>query len=489
MPTIRAIIMLSGGGAAGFLLGEPLQAMTIGLCVSFLWFNKKVILDNYSFNILILFAFINIISIYFSDHPYTAVDGAAHYILLFALFFGLQPLFKELPQLQEGVLWSLLITGSVYLIIFTPFYMIKHMDSAYNWGTGMLGFRNIRHFGMYMAILAIVSCLPLLKDNLSKVSKIISLLFIALFVGFLFISGGRGGTIALLITLPLVIVLSPKKRFENIAILCFSILLALWFSNTFAINAEFGRNWQRALGLTINLDDTINQLSSGRFLLWSSALDYIKTSPIIGHGAGVIPTFGPFIETDHPHNSVLQILLDWGLLGFTFFAIILGNGIAHIRKLNHHIIMTPAMAISVILLVYLCLHSLISGALFMRINLIVAAIALAIFTANLPKPTTARKSPIPRIICGLAVLWVCFVTVIGVWVSVAPNKSLARLLLYVPLLEGKVGSMEWRLAILNETQQTITPKEYIWLGKHCSEKSCPKILSRHQASTPANTKN
>jgi len=63
-------------------------------------------------------------------------------------------------------------------------------------------------------------------------------------------------------------------------------------------------------------------ISSGRLTMWTWSIDVIKQSPWIGHGTYTFyflpERFANQFWHDHPHNLILQSMIEWGLIGTVF---------------------------------------------------------------------------------------------------------------------------------------------------------------------------
>jgi O-antigen ligase len=66
---------------------------------------------------------------------------------------------------------------------------------------------------------------------------------------------------------------------------------------------------------------TLNQMSSGRLDMWRSAWRAFLHRPLFGYGEGQMAWVAPNAQDVYfqPHNIVLQLLLQWGLLGTALF--------------------------------------------------------------------------------------------------------------------------------------------------------------------------
>ena len=62
--------------------------------------------------------------------------------------------------------------------------------------------------------------------------------------------------------------------------------------------------------------------SSGRFFMWELYLQEAWNRPLIGHGGSSSYTFGMKAnEWDHPHNELIRVFFDYGVVGLVLLGI------------------------------------------------------------------------------------------------------------------------------------------------------------------------
>lgn len=88
--------------------------------------------------------------------------------------------------------------------------------------------------------------------------------------------------------------------------------------------------------------------ASARVFNYSQAIQMIKQSPIIGHGTGAFPILlGLEDKRGYPHNLILEILAELGIIGIVLFALFFGLSISSRRRLSSQ---RPYVTISLIML-------------------------------------------------------------------------------------------------------------------------------------------
>jgi O-antigen ligase len=113
--------------------------------------------------------------------------------------------------------------------------------------------------------------------------------------------------------------------------------------------------------------------------MWLATLDGIAASPWIGHGEDQFVSERGAWFYNHPHNSVLQFLYQWGIIGTAFALTIVGPIIANYRKAARTF---PEAALPAIgALTGLLLMSLLEGSLYHVFPLMVVIICLAVLAS------------------------------------------------------------------------------------------------------------
>lgn len=127
------------------------------------------------------------------------------------------------------------------------------------------------------------------------------------------ISGSRGGLVALIMIMFFILIL--KKKY--VLLLIFSVISFL--SIIYIVSHNVSITALERIQPLLNGD--IQQGTSGRLEIWSALMDVYKSDIItvlLGLGVGGSELVG--LKAD-PHNFYLQVLSEFGIIGFLFFAI------------------------------------------------------------------------------------------------------------------------------------------------------------------------
>jgi O-antigen ligase len=135
----------------------------------------------------------------------------------------------------------------------------------------------------------------------------------------------------------------------------------------------------------------INELTTNRWTIWKLTLPRVLEHPWMGHGQGqfvkMMTEFKGRIM--HPHNSLVQFLYEWGIVGTVSLAILVVRPLR--RKLRSWQRSDRANLPAIGALTAICIHSLFDGALFDPFPIMVAVISFAILaSAEFSKPGSSQ---------------------------------------------------------------------------------------------------
>lgn len=152
--------------------------------------------------------------------------------------------------------------------------------------------------------------------------------FVLLVLGFAWtdLSGGRASIGAALVGAAAVVLLSPRAQWARLALAFLAAMLIAaplsllaMAATPYILKERWGlyTAWVKLIG-EAGTDD----FSSRRTELWVQTIAAIRQSPLFGHGEGQFRSLVPATlgRLNHPHNSILQFLYQWGIVGSAFLA-------------------------------------------------------------------------------------------------------------------------------------------------------------------------
>lgn len=345
---------------------------------------------NFSFIALIV-STLGILSITFSVNPLSSFINFTHISFLFSLVLLGIHIKEKVNYLFYALFFSNLFLVCCSLLNYNFFLLDGELPNA----DGILyGFNNIRFFNQFQIV-----CIPIViyflnNKNLSRVAAILLTLNILLF----FISGARGATLALFIGLIISFYYQLLSKQILFKIFGCSIAAALLFYMYISYHSDI-----------ITLAYTFRTSSSGRVAIWSDLISKLTFVNIfIGHGPGAYVSNE--FRLSHPHNSVLQIVYNWGLiitlLVFSALLLLIKRSILQyiINKNQHN-------NTCVLVVISLLTYSLVSGIIVMPMpqTFIFIFIGLLISFSDLKVSFQKRTKKHLVSVTVLAIIYVCTV--------------------------------------------------------------------------------
>ena len=354
----------------------------------------KLRLDKKYYSILVIIFFSALLSTIFSYNKLQAALNFLHLILLINIInlgFTLQ---KNINKI-----FFLLFFSNLFVVCYSLLnYSFFIINQAQPYPDAILyGFYNIRFFNQFQIL-----CIPfviyfLQHKELSRAAFILLILNIFL----LLLSGARGAILASLVMFMFGSYYQLINRKQMLKILKCSFISLILFSIYLLYHQD-----------SESINYVIRTSSSLRVEIWSDLLSSLALSNIfIGNGPGVY--FSQEYGNSHPHNSVLQILYNWGGI-ITTFVIILFFKLFQlcIRYTNNNNI--PEFNICFLSLLGLLTYSLVSGVIVMPIPQTFIFILIGILLSYLPLDLkVSNKSEKNIIIYSLLSLFYIFFVILS----------------------------------------------------------------------------
>jgi O-antigen ligase len=213
-------------------------------------------------------------------------------------------------------------------------------------------------------------------------------------------SGGRGPLVALAGGLVCWFLVCPSDRRRLASTTTLQLLAGLALSAVFwTPRPELG--WWHAFSRTAAATQPgtidVSALTSTRSEFWRASVQHGLRSPWIGHGPDAYRFFTPKLDGQQPHNVVLQLWLDLGLLGALPALVLLSGAVWFGWRLARRDDPGGAVAPWVALLAALLLGGLLDGIFYHVLTLLPAMLALGVvlFAIGVPDvvPVAGRRGP------------------------------------------------------------------------------------------------
>ena len=315
---------------------------------------------------LILFALSVLISTFSSNSMIYSLHHLLYFFGLFLLCCILyQATYNKVSKIYE---FYILISFLLFISIGSAFWLSIYFGLDVNINT-ILSFANPRFLNQVQVWLIIpllyLSILALRRHQINRIISFVLMLSVAAIIA----TDARGISIALIATVMLWSLIDKAWRWQ-ILLVSSKVIIA-----GFLLKIIFLSPLPSYIFADGSLDFiSIRTDSPGRIQLWKDSLSFIN---FWGNGSGffictsennVVPRFG------HPHNSILQFVIEWGVLAVISYCLLLA-------LLLYKVVMTNRRAVRVSGLTLLAgfAYSFVSGVLVMPLSQLLAVLSIAIF--------------------------------------------------------------------------------------------------------------
>ena len=322
LPLIRdsfPILFPVVGSRAFICLGELLFSVVVLVGLAD---HRKI--NRFSFLLFLTWMIFTILSTISAEKIVPAIVRQAEWFSHILFSFSLYILLSKIRYFNF-FLFALVISG--FLLFLSSLCLIWfNMPNPLlvNWVVSVPGFRNIRHFGYYNVV-AIIFAAGLLLSYRSLL-KIFGIIVMIIGWIFIFWSGSRSAFVSLIVSACVVKIFLYKKSYSFFKWFIIALFLGLILQQAIFpdLNGSLGvKRWiDKFDGGIINTD--INNISSGRMRIWKTTFIHIFEKPLLGFGPDgfIYLQPNPAPELVHPHNLLLQLAIEWGVIGLVLFIII-----------------------------------------------------------------------------------------------------------------------------------------------------------------------
>lgn len=301
------VVMITTAIAAGSRPDRIWSAATITNKLAFVLFMLAVIVSN---------SFI-------AGHRQLAIVGMCTTITHVVFFAVILERFRsDWRESRILAIWASAGGAAVYVIVVFALALSEQGNSRFNWDHFGPGVSNVRQLGYYgLAAAGLAAGLLAVARNRSE--RLASTVVLTLGIWCVLSSGGRAAAGALIALCSLTCVMSDGRNRTSFLVRSgLGFVVAAVASLAFAPN----HNWGVASILgRLNPHQSIGTgFTSGRSAFWKETWSAILDRPLFGHGEqqfrfAVESARGVF---NHPHNSVLQLLYEWGIVGTLSLAVL-----------------------------------------------------------------------------------------------------------------------------------------------------------------------
>ncbi len=253
--------------------------------------------------------------------PHFAIS-MVHLVLALVLVAALR---TSWHGLRRPMLIALAIGAALQMITSWGLALSVRSMPDFDWlhfGAGVTHVRQLGFCGLTLSGLA-AGLYATTNDRRARIAY-----FVLLVLGYTWtdLSGGRASIGAALVGAAAVVLLSPRAQWGRLALICLAAMLIAaplsllaMAATPYILKERWGlyTAWLKLIG-EAGSDD----FSSRRTEIWEQTIAAIRQSPLFGHGEGQFRSQIPASlgRLNHPHNSILQFLYQWGAIGTGFLA-------------------------------------------------------------------------------------------------------------------------------------------------------------------------
>lgn len=318
---------------------------------------KRLFSKDFVFLSLILIFVTMFISLINTETIHDSLVGISYFFYIISSYFFARFLIISTDDNKKKTIKNLIICGWIIFFEFT-FMLVEKINEGYSlsdiYGLKILNFvwAHQNHYSAFTNICILLS-IYYYVSNTQLTKKIFSFISIIAFLLVCVLIGGRAGIITLLITIPLLIILSildikktgwQSKKYDLpiISIVCCLLVISVIVLFAKGYVSKY-INYFKEYGI-------FNY--SGRNYIFEIAIEQFKKHPIIG--SGVYSSHYYFNKSEHIaliwfnwnyHNYYLQMLGTCGLLGAIAFTIFLFFSIKRVLHKNMYSMLTLTVTI------------------------------------------------------------------------------------------------------------------------------------------------
>ena len=407
-------------------------------------YDEKRILEITWLSLILLVGIVTPALVTNTSHLVTGLKKSRHWLLILLLFFGgLSVIYAPSPPhaLQEYALF-LAITMAIFIlaattnlnrntvfffiagIVFFNLYYLAGLTGGLaatiikgipvDWPYPVYGFTNIRFFNQYMVpTFPLMVGLPLLMKSRVN-SKLIALFICILPVWsfFLFYTGSRGAPLAIIVSGILVALLYRSQAYGYLKLLTFSLIIGYLIFAVFKSSPELFSTQIGKLPDVVERSINAPGSNSKRIELIGIAWDHFQANPILGIGPMHF-TWGHTDIPGHPHNSIMQVLSEWGLINSMLLLMLVWAGLTKWFSFSRDAVLVENQQQSSLLIILTAaflsggIYSLFSGVTIMPMGQLMMTAITALMTGQYFKEkitvSPATNMILPRIITILAI--------------------------------------------------------------------------------------
>lgn len=231
-------------------------------------------------------------------------------ILQFLLIYTYMIFNYNCPQAIKFLIFMFFVASILFSIgglVFQESFQQQRLRLSFLWG-GPNAYARLLYAGTIICVFYLL-----------KSSKLYYVIIATILIITAILTGSRGATLAFVFLLPFLIIFTEKRlKSLNVMLLTFSILIILFTISPFNAYIELLK-----LRYPLTYAQLVNQYERNlRSSLFANAYDTFIKYPIFGVGIG---GYFSMYSATYPHNILLNIMAEGGIIGLVFLVMIMFN--------------------------------------------------------------------------------------------------------------------------------------------------------------------
>lgn len=307
-----------------------------------------------------------VISVAAGPAPFAAIERLQLYAGVVALGVAIYLVHRRSAEHPlQGYLWAILLVHALLVAAILAWFLAGQVQQPWNGRTPFHS--NIRHFA-YHGYLAAASGVAIFALSKRLHAQAVALTTVALFAIIAF--GARGALIAWLVCALVTTTLSSGRR--RVLGLCLASLIG---GVLMAWAAQVAQLMPGASSLFDRAGEGAAMIygSAGRWPIWQKSWQAIAAQPLWGYGPeGYAFSNCCNPRTVQPHNFVLQMLMEFGLVGATVLvalAMRIAAGFGTLQQWTGAVRQSPELRCIAAVLTGFCVYAFVDGLLYHAVPL------------------------------------------------------------------------------------------------------------------------
>ena len=288
-------------------------------------YSKQIIASNNLpvFLIAIVYLLAGLISGFWTDKSYLCLVAFCIPAICVGVYYGNKGGIDDIVKWLDVFLWIITIA-----LLFLSIKLSVSMSLGYIYYSQTLSYNAAMAFLLDLYLLAYGKKYPRFQIFKSRLFKILSFVFLPIYLVIILFSGGRGGFVTMIMGLIIYIFTSSRKKTRGNVILGVFLLLMIYGSfllinrvGSIDFQSSLQKNGMRVFSYVTSEGIDMTE-TSGRDFVYKKTIQLAEEHPF---GCGLFSykkVFQPVVGQPYPHNLFLEWLIQGGVVFLLLWSVI-----------------------------------------------------------------------------------------------------------------------------------------------------------------------